>query len=77
MEGKKPSFFFFFFFNNDFSWGESFSEIQHFLLDLKTIFPSQVYYYCYCGLALVLINHTSVTYFKPTTSTYNVSMCFK
>lgn len=43
----------------------------------RPIFPSQVYYYCYCGLALVMINHTSVTYFKPITSTYNISMCFK
>lgn len=76
MEGKK---LFFFFFHNDFSWGEVkvFQKSNIFNWISRPIFPSQVYYYCYCGLALVLINHTSVTYFKPTTSTYNISMCFK
>lgn len=44
----------------------------------RPIFPSQVYYYCYCGLAFILVSHTSIIYFKPTTPTYNVvSLCFQ
>lgn len=73
--GSRKFFFkFFFFFTMIFS-----EYFRHPTFSIRPQEPLLFYtqYYCYCGLVSVLVNCTSVTYFRPTILIYVVSMCFK